>query len=147
MPPDRFRNQDYGRAEQYHTPIVDTGWRIEPNATMMTLRVVPPEEGAAEDPSIQQTAEPVREIGSVLERLELAFRERFVVGYRGPAVTLAHAQVRRGRVVAVVRSSLSETARSSPCPLSQSRARYCLRYSDTEGLEVGTSHLGVISPL
>jgi hypothetical protein len=57
-------------------------------ARMMVLGVVPGEEDVAMRPCVLDRAETLREIRSVLERLELRFRERVVVRDVGTAVGL-----------------------------------------------------------
>ncbi len=59
---------------------------------MAMLLIVPEEELAAERQGVVVGRKPLRELGPVLERLELAFRERIVVGHLRAAVRLDDAQ-------------------------------------------------------
>ena len=58
------------------TTEVDVGRRVEPDARMAVVAVVPAEEASAEGAAIFNRAETIRELWSVLERLELSFRIR-----------------------------------------------------------------------
>ena len=60
---------------------------------MAMLLVVPGEEFAAERQAVVVGRKPLRELRSVLERLELAFREWIVVGGIGTAVGLGHTEI------------------------------------------------------
>ena len=57
------------------------------------LRVVPLEEWTAESPGIHEGSETRRELRVVLQRLELALRERVIVGHVWPAVALADPKI------------------------------------------------------
>src|SRR5581483_9948237 len=61
---------------------------------MAVLAVVPVEEPPAEVARVLEGAEAVRELRSILERLELRLRVRVVVGDVGPAVRLGDAEIR-----------------------------------------------------
>lgn len=67
--------------------------REQADAAVMVLGVVPGKEALAKAACILDRAEAFRELGSVLQGLELTFRERVVVGDVGPAVGLGDSQV------------------------------------------------------
>ena len=71
---------------------VNGRWSQQPEAPMAMLLVVPGEELAAERQAVVVGRKPLRELGPVLKRLELAFREWVVVGYLRAAVRLDDAQ-------------------------------------------------------
>jgi hypothetical protein len=54
--------------------------REQPEAAMVMLGVVPGEEDVPVGPGVWERAKPLRERGPILQRLELRFRERIVVG-------------------------------------------------------------------
>ena len=55
--------------------------------------VVPCEEASAECFGVLDAAEPVRELRLILQRLEMAFRERVIVGDMRSAMRLCYAEV------------------------------------------------------
>ena len=74
-------------------PVVDhlRGHHRDPAVT--ELRVVPLEEWTAEYPGIHGGSESIGELRVVLQRLELALRERVIVGHMRPAVALADPKI------------------------------------------------------
>ncbi len=74
------------------TTVMQAGWRQQPDSCVVMLYVVPFEESPAERQCRFKALEPIREFRSVFQRLELAFRERIVVRYMGPAVRFGHAE-------------------------------------------------------
>ena len=60
-------------------PEVQIGWRMEADARVAVLVVVPAEEALAECSPILDGAKPFRKLGAVLERLELRFGVGIVV--------------------------------------------------------------------
>ena len=62
-------------------PEVHIGWCVEADTGVAVLSVVPGEEFAAECQAMLDGPKTLRELWPVLERLELAFRERIVVGH------------------------------------------------------------------
>jgi hypothetical protein len=74
-------------------PVVDVGRRVEPDAGVTVLVVVPTEEPAAVGVRVLEAAEPVGELGAVLEGAELALAERVVVGDAGATVASGDAEV------------------------------------------------------
>src|SRR5215472_8539323 len=62
-------------------------------AAVVMLAVVPGEEALAEAAGVVQRAEALGKGRAVLERLELALRERVVVGDPRPAQAAAHAEL------------------------------------------------------
>ena len=75
------------------TAIVQHLGGEEPNARVMVLGVVPRKEDLTEAAGVLEGAKALGEVGSVFQGLELAFRERVVIGDVGPAVALDDAQV------------------------------------------------------
>lgn len=63
------------------------------DAAVAVFVVIPLEEAQAEGAGILDRAEPLRERRMVFHGLELAFRERVVIGLVGPGMALADAQV------------------------------------------------------
>jgi hypothetical protein len=72
--------------------VVQHGGGQQGDARMVVLVVVPGEESSAEAQGVVVASEAVRELGTVLHGLELAFRKGIVVGDVRPAVRLGHAQ-------------------------------------------------------
>lgn len=72
---------------------VDVGRREESERLVMVLVVIPLEEGTVVRDGRADVVETAREVGTVLERLELRLGERVVVGDVRPRVALRHAQV------------------------------------------------------
>ncbi len=86
--------------------------RHQADTGMVMVLVVPIEEVAAEASGILNAAEALGELRLVLECLEVAFGERVVVGYIGPAMRAGDAEIgeqqrggprlRRGRLLAFI---------------------------------------------
>jgi hypothetical protein len=68
--------QDHGPrlADPGSTAVVDVGGRVVADAGVTVLVVVPAKAAFAEGPRVLQRSEPFRELGPVLERLELGLR-------------------------------------------------------------------------
>ena len=60
---------------------------------MTVLFVVPGEESMAKGSGILYRAEPLWELGAVLQGLELGFRVRVVIAHVGSTVRFGHAQI------------------------------------------------------
>src|SRR5260370_40926108 len=73
---------------------VDHGRRQHADSGVAMLEVVPGKESLAMGPAVLNAAEAVREVGTVLERPKLTFREGLVVGKLGAAVCFGDAPVR-----------------------------------------------------
>ena len=69
-------------------PVLDQVRCQQGDAAVVVFVVVPVEEDVAMGAGVFQRAEAIRELGPVLQGLELAFRERVVIGDIGPAVRL-----------------------------------------------------------
>ena len=72
---------------------MDVGGGVEGDAGVAVLIVVPAEESHAVRPGGLDGGEPAREIGPVLQGLELCFAERVVVGDVGSGVGLGDTEV------------------------------------------------------
>jgi hypothetical protein len=73
-------------ADRLGPAVVDVGRRVEPDARMTVIVVVPTEESSTVGAAVLEAAEPVRELRSIFEGAELAFGIRIVVRYVRPAV-------------------------------------------------------------
>jgi hypothetical protein len=73
--------------------IVDLIRGHEADADVVVVLIVPGEEVAAELPGVFDAAEALWEPGLILQGLEVAFRERIVVGGVGSAVRLGDAEI------------------------------------------------------
>ena len=73
--------------------VVDAVWGHVADARVLMLVVVPGEELMTESACVGQATEARREVGSVLQGLELGLAERVVVGHVRAAVTLGDVQV------------------------------------------------------
>ena len=74
-------------------PRVNHVRRQHRDATVVVFVVVPVEEALAMGAAGFQRAESIRELRPVLQRFELAFRKRVVVGHTGPTMRLGHAEI------------------------------------------------------
>ena len=81
------------RADRGGLAEVHDGGREKSQAAVTVLVVVPGEEALAERAPVFERAEAIRELRTVLQGLELRFRERVVVGDVGAAVGLGDAEV------------------------------------------------------
>ena len=89
-------SQDFGRlAEVDHggRQQADAGMAVLVNVLSTLAPVVPVKELLAEGAGILQAAEAVREIRTVLERAELAFRIRVVIGNIGAAMCFSNSKI------------------------------------------------------
>jgi hypothetical protein len=75
------------------TTVVDGLRREQPDAGVVMLNIIPREKDLAETPAILDAAEPIREVRSVLERLELRLEKGVVIARIRPAVGLSDAQI------------------------------------------------------
>jgi len=82
-----------GIVESLGQAVVNRVRRVQGDAGMVMLSVVPVEKGPAENAGILNRAESVREIGPVLHRSELGLREWIVVGDVRSRVSLGHAEI------------------------------------------------------
>src|SRR5438552_4078047 len=89
------RRQDLGAADDASLgqAVVDIVRREQAEAGVTVLGVVPGEEDVAMRSGILDRAEPVREVGPVLERFELRLREGIVVRDVRAGVGLRHAEI------------------------------------------------------
>ena len=71
------------------------GGREEADPTVSMLVVVPPEEDLPEGTPIFEGSEALGILWTVLERSELRFSKRIVVGHMRPAVGFRHAEIRQ----------------------------------------------------
>src|ERR1700680_3937391 len=76
------------RAHRSGPAEVDNGGREEAEPAVTALVVVPAKKVLPERAAILDRSESFRKLGTVLERLELRFRERIVVGHLRAAVRL-----------------------------------------------------------
>lgn len=77
-------------------PPVVHGCRChQPDASVAMLAVVPGEERLAEDTGVLDRPEPRGELRAVLQRLELGFGERIVVGDLGARMAPRHSEIRQ----------------------------------------------------
>ena len=67
------------RCDRFGQAVVNHPGGHQPNPRMMMLSVIPSKEINAKCPCILGRAESFWELGAILHRLELAFRERIVV--------------------------------------------------------------------
>src|SRR5436190_2883120 len=88
-----FENVCSRELDAFSSSEVNRGRGVEPDARMAVVAVVPAEEASAEGAAIFNRAETIRELWSVLERLELSFRIRIIVGAMRTRVALGDAQV------------------------------------------------------
>ena len=72
---------------------VDHCWRQQTDAGVAVLVIVPVEKFLAKGAAILYAAEAVREVRTVLERAELAFRIRVVIGNIGAAMCFSNAKI------------------------------------------------------
>src|SRR6266508_602417 len=86
--------QDHGAGvdDLLGAAVVHVGRGQQRDPRVVVLVVVPAEEVLAEAAGVLDRAEPLREGGMLLQRLELAFRVRVVVGHVGAGVGLGDAQ-------------------------------------------------------
>ena len=75
-----------GRMDRIGLAVMDLIGRHQADAGMMMVLVVPIEKAAAERLGVLDAAEALGELRLVFQGLEVAFRERVVVGGVGPAV-------------------------------------------------------------
>lgn len=89
--------------------VVNVVRRQRGDAAVVVFVVVPLEEALAMGAGIFERAEAIRELRPVLQGFELAFRERVVIGDRGPAVGLGDAEIGsfKARALLVIEGPLS----------------------------------------
>ncbi len=74
--------------------VVDVGGRVEADAGVAVLVVVPSEKTPAKGVRVLEGAEALGEVRTVLERAELGLGIRVVVAHVRPGVALGHTEVR-----------------------------------------------------
>ena len=57
------------------------------------FKVVPVKEGRAKGPAVLDRSEPIRKLGTILERFELALGKGIVIGYVGAAVGFGYPKI------------------------------------------------------
>ena len=81
------RQQDF-----FRLPKVQRCRRQHPDSAVIMFVVVPVEKSPTESQRVFVAAKPLREIGTIFHRFELAFRKRIVVGYMWATVAFGDAQ-------------------------------------------------------
>jgi hypothetical protein len=82
-----------GCGYRFSATIVEGLRGQQADAGMMVLTIIPREEGLAEGAGIFNRAKPLRELGAILQGLELRLGVGIVIAVVGTAVALGDAQV------------------------------------------------------